>query len=334
MNPQLKINLISILVAAIVVPLVILWRKFSIGRLVDKSTPQLADSEYDSAIISFYSAGHDMANATRSKLNGMHYSTYVTVPNNVDAFVDELAAICALDLPFNTGSHLVGLSKEHKIDRVQFETFLAANGMVKVVLEGDFPDYFDIYAPPGQDTEVRQVLNPEAMGFVVDFCRTHFWEINSSELYIVATDNDQGNESIIAESQRFVDQIKPALLPGEAGAATVHHAVPYGEYDGPALACPLCAKAMILTDNWMLCPDGHGVLINGRDILRLRHHTLDIPMEPSKTTAHGTITCPNCHNQMAVVNYQDTGIEIDSCEQCPYRWLDADEVTKLASKIV
>lgn len=312
--------------------LTVMWKRFSLNRLlIRRAVP--VDSPDDSAIIAYYTAGHMVAGANRSKLNGMKYSTYLTLPAADAVYDDGTAAIVALDLPFNTEVHLLGLTKEHGIDRVQFEAFLGANGMEKVELEGDFPDYFDIYAAPGQEAAVRLVLNPESMAYVVDYCRTHFWEINCSELYIVASENDRKGDNFIADSQCFIEQIKPALLPGQVGAASVHHAVPYGEYDGPPLPCPLCQKIMVQTDNWFACPDGHGVLIDGADIIRLRDHTLDINLTAAKTAEHGIIPCPNCHNQMTLVNYQDSGVEIDSCEHCPYRWLDAPEVTALGSKV-
>jgi Zn-finger nucleic acid-binding protein len=36
---------------------------------------------------------------------------------------------------------------------------------------------------------------------------------------------------------------------------------------------------------------------------------------------------------MQNLDYQNTGVKIDSCTNCPYRWLDANEITALASKI-
>jgi Zn-finger nucleic acid-binding protein len=314
-----------------------------------------AGSDSDSEIISFYSAGHTLANAGQGELNSMRYTIYESIPiaptedsvasglsamlsrnpgahdDRPLAYVNSLATVFALDLPFNTQTHLLGLSTEHGIDRLQFENFMKANGLVKVVLEGDFRDYFDIYAAPGQDVAVRTVLNPETMDFVVDYCRTHFWEINASTLYIVASESDKGADDIVGKSQQFVQQVKPALLPGDPGAAPVHHETPYGEYDGPALLCPICQKTMTQTDNWQACPDGHGVLLNGRDLIRLHQHNLTIPSDAAKAQQHGSLSCPNCHSQMESVNYEETGVTIESCPTCPFRWLDADAMIKLAS---
>src|SRR5665213_2154042 len=331
-------SLIFVVIVVVGAYLYKLWRKYSLGRFVDNEPSGLADSPANSVILSYYTAGHSVINANRGKLDDMSYSLYATGPQDNRAtgsvpYVEEDAAIYALDLPFNTESHFVGLSKQHKLNRLQFESFLKSSGMEKVVLEGDFPDYFDIYAAKDQQFEVRTVLNPEAMSFVVDYCQSHFWEINDSELYIVATSTDKsnsGNPSIIEESQQFVRQIKPALLPGEPGAPAVHHEVPYGEYDGPALPCPICQQTMTMSDAWQACPAGDGILINGRNLERLHRHDLKIPSLDAKDTPHKQLTCPNCHNPMITTNYEGSNIQIDSCEHCPFRWLDASDLALLA----
>ncbi|HET6924862.1 MAG TPA: zf-TFIIB domain-containing protein [Candidatus Saccharimonadales bacterium] len=308
-----------------------LWRRFSIRGLLSRGD-SLAGSPDDSAIIAYYTAGNLLTAAGRSKLNGMKYSSYVVMPDGDGTYVDDVSAIIALDLPFNTSVHLVGLSKQHRIDRVAFADFLRANGMEAVELEGDFPDYFELYAAKGQQVSARQIMNPRSMQFAIDYCRSHFWEVNASELYVVATGHDKQHDSIIDDSQRFVSLLRPALLPGQPGAAPVHHEVPYGEYDGPPLPCPICRQAMRITDNWQRCPAGHGILLDGKDLVRLRHGRLKIDNDPKSAAPHEQLICPNCHNPMVHVDYQDSGVVIDSCEHCPFRWLDADEVTAIEAR--
>ncbi len=312
-----------------------IWRKFSIGRRLGGSSGEVSDSQDDSAIIAFYTAGHMLAAAERGKIDGMNYATYLTMPHDMAAsFVDDFAVIHVLDLPFNTDTHLIGLSKRHKIDRIKFENFVITNGMEKVELEGDFDDYFDLYAAKGQQIEVREVLNPKSMAYVVDYCGSHFWEINRAELYFAASSTDKGAGNIFEEAQEFVNQIKPALQPGEPGAPVVHHEVPYGEYDGPPLNCPVCNKPMTTNNLWHTCPDGHGILISGRELEALHNRVIHIGADPAKAAKHEKLICPNCRARMEVVNYQSSGIQIDSCPNCPYRWLDANEVGDLASKLI
>ena len=257
--------IISVIIAAIVVVVI---RAFSLQRLFGGKTLS-ATSSNASNIIAYYSAGHGLVNAARGKVNNIGYSILLTGPllpesARTAAFVTDEAIIYTLDLPFNTEAHIVGLSKKYSIDRLQFASFLITNGMEKVNLEGDFSDHFDIYAVKGQQFQVRYVLNPEAMQYVANYCTAHFWEINSSEMYFVASTTDAADRSnIVTESLQFVQQIQPALKAGEPGAPAVHHDVPYGEYDGPALSCAICAKAMTMHEAWQACPAGHGILLNG-----------------------------------------------------------------------
>ncbi len=323
-----------VLLAAIAVSLAYTyWRKFSLGRLLDGTSSEAGESSASATILAYYSAGHELIAGGHGTKSGMKYTLYATMPqkqSTVQAlpYVDESAAIYVLELPFNTESHIVGLSKDHGLNRLQFESFLRANGMEKVVLEGDFPKYSDIYAAKGQQFQVRYVLDPAAMAYVADYCRSHFWEINNAELYIVVTNQDKEDVSVIEQSQKFIEQIKPALLPGQPGAPVVHHDLPYGEYDESALLCPICQKTMILNDTWQACPGGHGILIRARDLVRLHNKELKILAAPGKDAPHGPLTCPNCHHSMTSVDYEgSTALKIDTCEHCPFRWLDASEVS-------
>lgn len=323
------------LVVAIIVIGVALWRKFSLRRFVPGDNATLPDSPSDSAIISFYSAGHLLARAGSGTLDDMRFASYVTTPamDTSNAFTGGFAIINVLDLPFNTDTHMIGLSKQHGIDRVAFANFVQANGMERVELEGDFSDYFDLFAAKGEQIDVRSVLAPDAMAYVVDYCGQHFWEINRAEMYFVGSTEDKAAGDIFQEARDFVGKIKPALKPGQPGAPVVHHEVAYGEYDGPPLKCPICSEPMASNNLWHVCPDAHGVLISGRELIGVRNGTIKIPVSVDKAVEHGALTCPNCQHPMSLVDYEGTGVEIDSCENCPYRWLDANEIDRLVSKL-
>jgi Zn-finger nucleic acid-binding protein len=316
----------------------VLWRRYSVGRLVRKDpSAQLADSQSDSAILSFYSSGHTLLRAGKGTLNGMNFASYLSSPDTDPAsgYVNDFAFINVLDLPFNTDTHLIGLSKEHEVDRIKFGNFLQANGMEPVILEGDFSKYFDLYAAKGEQVDVRTVLDPKAMAYVVDFCKSHFWEINRAEMYFVASSSDKHDNNIFKAAAAFVDEVKPALRPGQSGAPVVHHEVAYGEYDGPPLACPVCKATMTNNDLWHACPAGHGFLMSGRELGAIHAGKLKLEADPTKTKKHDILTCPNCHNPMTRVDYQGGGVQIDSCEYCPYRWIDATDAAQLATgKIV
>jgi len=311
-----------------------LWKRFSInGLIAGTSQNQLPDSQYDSRIISFYTPGHTISLATSGKLEDMPYYTYTAMPKEGnDGYVGSSAAINVLNLPFNTDSHVIGLSKEHKIDRIKFENFVRTDKMEKVVLEGDFSDYFDLYAPRDQQINVREVLHPRSMEYVVDFCRTHFWEINQSMLYFVASTDDKSGGNIFEEGQNFANYIKPALLPGYSGAAPINHEVPYTEeLNKPTLPCPICNKPMLTNKSWRSCTDGHGILIGENELEGFHDQLINIPADATKAVTHPPLTCPGCQSHMKEIDYRYSGINIEVCTNCTFRWIDADKISKIFS---
>jgi hypothetical protein len=300
-------------------------------RSIGRGVPDASDT---SAIIAFYTAGHNLINAGTGTVDAMHYGMYLTLPAEKqygEAFVDGSAVIYVLDLPFNTQVHLLGLSKRYELDRLRFEAFIKTTGLAKTDLEGDFPDHFDIWAGGDQGFQVRYVLDPDAMTFVEKYCSSHFWELHDSELYFVVTDDVIGNPDFITESQQFVAAIRPALPPSDPTAPLVHHEVPYDIYDGPPLNCPVCAQQMELRDGcWFRCVQGHGALLTGRELVRLEKQLLLIAADAMKAVHHGPLICPHCSHPMELVHYQDGPVEIDSCTNCAFRWLDADEIGQIA----
>lgn len=97
------------------------------------------------------------------------------------------------------------------------------------------------------------------------------------------------------------------------------------------MLCPACSVTLSESSQGMLmCPTGHGILITGRFLSDIE----DAPSIPEKSiqavgdTKHA-VTCPHCAAVMHKVDYNHTGIVIDSCAECHYRWLDAGEYQKI-----
>ncbi|HSX42826.1 MAG TPA: hypothetical protein VLF59_01945 [Candidatus Saccharimonadales bacterium] len=307
------------------------------GRAIPHKTKATGQEAPDaSAIIDFYTAGHNLINAGTGIVDGMRYSMYLTMPAEKqygEAYVPGSAVIYVLDLPFNTQAHLLGLSRLYQLNRLQFESFITSNGLSKTDLEGDFPDHFDVYTGPDQGFRIRSVLKPDATQFVERYCSTHFWELHDSELYFVVTEHAIGDVNFITESQQFVDAIRPTLAPGDPNAPIVHHEVPYDIYDGPPLNCPVCQREMELHDGcWFMCAQGHGALMTGRELGRLEKQLLMITIDSAHAVHHGPLICPHCAKLMELVHYQGGPIEIDSCTNCPFRWLDANEIGSIAGR--
>jgi len=286
-----------------------------------------------SSLVGYYSVGHSLLNTGHGTIDGIHYGMYMTTVTDKqfgDAFTDEVAIIYVLDLPFNTGVHLLGASKLYKIDHTKFDPFLAQNGLQKVALEGDSSNFFDMYAAKGQDFQIRSILNPEQFATVEKYCKTQFWELHDSELYFIVTDDGIGNGNIIETTNQFIHALQPALPATTSSLPVVHREVPYDVYDGPILDCPLCGKKMELCDSkWFRCVDGHGVLVISREFEQLYHRRLTIQIDPAKAVHHGPLACPHCHYSMQTVQDHDKKIEVDLCPNCAFSWLDADDVATL-----
>ena len=93
------------------------------------------------------------------------------------------ATMLSVQLPFVTKIHLLAITKRD--DMSQFRIDKINSVMESVSLEGDYDKYFTLYAEKGTQTDARYVLDPKAMAFTIDFCKSHSWEIRESEFYFV-----------------------------------------------------------------------------------------------------------------------------------------------------
>jgi len=121
------------------------------------------------------------------------------------------SVIYCVQLPFKSQVHILGIPKNDTV--VQLEPNMGRSLMEKVVLEGNYQDYFTLYAEKGQQTEARYVLDPAAMAFTVDFCRSHNWEIIGSELYFLQAGANAPDDptTMFDDILSFVKQIEPAV---------------------------------------------------------------------------------------------------------------------------
>ena len=287
-----------------------------------------------SLIMSYYTRGLGLTNLSRGKTNNMNYTLYTTTSENLiagsGANSNPGTLIYVLEMPFSTKSHIVGISKKYAIDTNFLSQFLQRNNMEGLELEGAFSNACRLFAQVGQGSITQYVLDPKAMQFIVDFCTDNFWEINGAELTIVKTENQKGGENLLDLSSQFAQEIRPAV---EQKGKPVKHELPYGEYGGGELPCPICKTPMGIKTKRLQCPNGHGILINGRYVIEIRGKQLKIDEVIENPTKHDQIICPNCGNEMVTTNYQNTGVIIDSCTNCPFRWLDAKEADKISTKI-
>lgn len=281
-------------------------------------------------LLAYYADGADILPIAKGMIHDMHFTTFTTLGLASQASAtDRPALFIAVDLPFRTKIHLLAVPTG--FHNIQIDPSKQQGLIEKVDLEGNYDDYFSLFAEKGMQMEARYVLDPAAMEFTIDFCKSYNWEIIKDTLYLViAGDNDPNDKTSIKDDiARFVAEIRPAIEdkdnPIEEKLRT-----PYGDDYRDDLKCPLCNKTLVNKATYMICPDNDGVLINGEHLMQLRQGTLSIPM-PTTTAAKQRpehLICPSCGSQMEHVAYNGSTVIIDSCESCPYRWLDAGELIK------
>lgn len=146
-------------------------------------------------LLSYFSSDKQMVGLDSGNFGDLPYVLLAAKTDNKGqtSHVDQIASsssgtiVCRVSLPFKTNSHLVGVSKNGALE-LGLNEFLARRNLEKIELEGNFSEYTALFAPPGNQFNARYLLDPKAMTFVIDFCKTHHWEIINDELYFVTND--------------------------------------------------------------------------------------------------------------------------------------------------
>lgn len=104
------------------------------------------------------------------------------------------------------------------------------------------------------------------------------------------------------------------------------------------MVCPLCSRSLIALDkDSFACPQDDGVLITNRHLVDKNPALLrKVASAEADTTStvpsrNWNLPCPHCGATMHRINYNSTGIIIDTCTACSYRWLDRGELQKIAT---
>lgn len=97
--------------------------------------------------------------------------------------------------------------------------------------------------------------------------------------------------------------------------------------------CPVCAATLTQqnsSNHLFSCPNGHGTLVTGKFLHNIEEESReDKSVVTSHTNTSHELACPHCSNTMHKVDYNHTGVIIDACVSCHYRWLDAGEINKI-----
>lgn len=110
----------------------------------------------------------------RSTIDNFNYAIYTTGED----------VIFEIMLSKKSQAHMLAYSNENRQSRIEKEEMLTSD-MQKVVLEGDFPSYFNVYCSKNDQVDLLTILEPATMQFIKDFCKNYDIEIYHSSLYMV-----------------------------------------------------------------------------------------------------------------------------------------------------
>lgn len=282
-----------------------------------------------SVLLSYYTDGALVQPLVEGRNGDMQYSALLILnaAARTKGVLEDNALLYQVALPFESKIHLLGIPK--KSGATQLDP-TGSGLMEKVELEGDFDDYFSLFCEKGMQVDARYVLNPKVMAFVVDFCQSHNWEIVGNELYFLqetGTGAAGDHTDMFKDINAFVAQIRPVieqpLTDAEKQAIT-----PYGEDSRTDLKCPVCGQVLTNTGQYFACPKGDGALVNGRLLPELisKPERVSDPQDIPAISRMKPLVCPSCGATMQHVAYEFSKVIIDSCPNCPYRWLDAGEI--------
>jgi len=279
------------------------------------------DLEDTPILLAYYTDSSQIVPIQKGKFGNLKYIALSTIGQRLSEGFDGVSLIYVVDLPFATKIHLLGIPKRSGA------TQLDPGGLMEpVVLEGNFSEYFSLFAEKGMQAEARYVLDPAAMEFIVDFCQSHNWEISGNQLYFVMTNkmnNDQDPTSMYDDLPKFIEQIRPAIespAPIQPDPLKPKFIRRVEEYN-----CPICSQKMIAEKDFYRCPNHDGIFLIGGKIDEVKDGQLPNPAH-LKITQHGVLTCPACGSRMDEVSYGGSKTIINSCSNCAYRWLDAGEL--------
>jgi Zn-finger nucleic acid-binding protein len=106
-----------------------------------------------------------------------------------------------------------------------------------------------------------------------------------------------------------------------------------------AMKCPICKDKLVeVGPGARRCRNRHGFVVSAKVLKEGGAHVMRADATDAAGIAYDAwpervIHCPACLSQMMAVDYGGLGIMIDVCFSCPYRWLDAGELTKIAGRV-
>jgi hypothetical protein len=175
-----------------------------------------------SVLLTLLSAHAQLTKLSEGELQGRHYVIMMSEPlqelndaQEVDSGLEPGRILLVIDLPTPTPVHIAGFGLQDK----SFSAALAGRDLTghleTVKLEGDFPDYFQLFCDPEHQLELREILNPETMQFLVDSCRDVQWELFGKSLFVAQSDTppdpSQPSIGLVEGAEQLLARVVPAL---------------------------------------------------------------------------------------------------------------------------
>jgi len=207
---------------------------------------QLAKIVVDAPLLlALYTMGNTLTKMSDGALGEYHYDLMITEPIQIEmpenpthytgnagligvaaadvAIYDHNVSnsgkiIMTMQLPVKSSVHIAGLGIPDDKTQALFNGQLSACNLEPAELEGDFPDYFKLYCNKGgHQIELREVLDPATMAFLVDFCSREDWELFEDMIYFSQNNVSKkqpetpDHTTVVEDAQLFINRALPVL---------------------------------------------------------------------------------------------------------------------------
>lgn len=289
-------------------------------------------------LMTYFTQGNGVTGFGRRALKSLEGATAVdliTTPSHHTTYTGPSTsagkAILMVELPFRSRLHVLAIARGASLD--ELKPIFNQKVMIPVSLEGDFPRYFNLYIDRGDNFQLRYILDPSDMAYLVDFCAKYHWEIVDNVIYFVSKTTLPSDEVV----EKLIHAIRPAVedTSGPPGYVYAPKTWPVDS----KYACPVCEMELKEYEYWHVCPRDHGQLMNASTLTNQEAIRSFLSVGKMDKTildsSNRHLSCPVCHSKMIAVPYggENSKVLIDTCSTCPYRWLDKGEFHAILTRI-
>lgn len=122
--------------------------------------------------------------------------------------IDNAFTILQIHLKMPSPIHLLCVNKNSRIVDGSWQNIVTQEHLEPMVLEGDFPSYFRTYTSNHTQLDARELFEPKAMAYFVDYCQNFDFEIFGNSLIVAIHSSQTSQDTTLA----FDDAQKLARL--------------------------------------------------------------------------------------------------------------------------